>query len=137
MQLDHTHFASLIIWTHLPDRGRGLIVNRDIEPGSVLDLAPALAIDDDECNERLRQYLFKCKRNDDMCRYSGTAEHALVFGPMALCNHSDKPNAAVYFEHNENRGLEARLVSHHRIHRGEEVTISYSDACWYKESGLL
>lgn len=137
MQFDHTHFTSLITWTHLPDRGRGLIVNKDVEPGCVLDFAPALAVDNDECNDRLKQYLFKCKRNDSLCRYDGITEQAFVFGPMAFCNHSDQPNAAVYFENNQDRGLEARLISQLRINRGEEITISYSDAFWYKENELF
>lgn len=130
-----TKAPSTVAWTHLPERGRGLIACADIEAGAVVDVAPAIPVREEDCDAMLRQYVFMCRRDDCPQSYDGPVEHALVFGPMSLCNHADEPNADVCFVQDESRGLEARLVARSKVRKGEEVTIRYTDQTWYTDSG--
>ena len=127
--------SPVIGWAHVADRGRGLIAYADFEPAMIIDVAPAIAVTDEECAAKVRQYVFQCRRDDCPHGYAGPTEQALVFGPMALCNHSDTPNAAVRFVQHPENGLEARLITLCRIDKGEEITIRYTDSNWYKDSG--
>lgn len=125
----------LVRWEYVPECGRGLIACVDIEAGAVVDFAPAIPVREEDCDATLRQYLFMCHRDGCLQPYTGPVEYALVFGPMALCNHADEPNADVCFCDTNGRGLEARLVLRHNVREGEEVTIRYTDESWYKDCG--
>ena len=124
-----------VTWMQVPECGRGLIACTDIEPGMIVDIAPAIPVVEEECTAVLRQYVFMCRREDGPDRYEGPFEHALVFGPMSLCNHSDEPNAEVCFVQDGDRGFEARLIARRPVLCGEEVTIRYTDHTWYKDAG--
>lgn len=126
---------STVAWTHLPERGRGLIARADIKAGAIIDVAPAIPVRENDCDAMLRQYVFMCHRDGCPQTYDGPHEHALVFGPMSLCNHADEPNADVCFALDAVRGLEARLVARRPVLEGEEVTIRYTDQSWYTDSG--
>jgi hypothetical protein len=124
-------------WAPIPGCGRGLIACADVDAGTVLDVAPAVPVRDGEGGTVLRQYVFQCDRDDCSRGYSGQVKEAMVFGPMALCNHSDDPNASVCFEEKEGCGLQAELIALRDIAKGEEVTIRYTDSDWYKENRLF
>lgn len=126
-----------VTWTFVPGRGRGLLACRDMAAGTVVDMAPAVGLKDDEGSAHVRQYVFQCRRDGCAEPYTGAALEALVFGPMALCNHAEQPNARVCFKDSETRGLEARLIATQSIAKGEEITIRYTDSDWYEDNRLF
>lgn len=129
--------GAAITWALVPDRGRGVLACTDVNAGAVLNVAPAVAVEFGEHDQLMRQYVFMCRRDECEPPYAGPSKQALVFGLMALCNHSDDPNASVCFHQSAERGLKARLTARRAIAKGEEVTISYTDCTWYKETGLF
>ena len=131
---DAAAFSPAVTWTHFPGRGRGLAACKDVEAGTVLDAAPAVPVQENEGSAHIRQYVFQCRRDGCGEAYAGRVKEALVFGPMALCNHSEQPNARVSFEETAESGLQARLIANRRIAKGDEVTIRYTDSDWYKDN---
>lgn len=127
----------VVTWAHVPELGRGVVACADIAAATVLDVAPAVAVELGEHDQLMRQYVFMCNRDRCDPPYDGPAKGALVFGLMALCNHSDDPNACVCFHQSPTRGLEARLTASRAVAKGEQITIRYTDSGWYKDTGLF
>lgn len=120
-------------WTSIPGRGRGLVATSEIACGALIDSAPAVATLERQ-DEAMRQYLFALDREQAQPLDATPEGYALVFGPMALCNHADASNARVTFTRLDRSGLEARLTATRAIARGEEITISYADCDWYRDN---
>jgi hypothetical protein len=120
-------------WTSIPGRGRGLVATSEIACGTLIDSAPAVAALERQ-DEVMRQYLFALDRQQAQPVEATPEGYALVFGPMALCNHADTSNARVTFTSHDRSGLEARLTATRAIARGEEITITYADCDWYRSN---
>lgn len=125
----------LVTWAGVPGCGRGLIAAADIAAGTVVETAPAVPVDEHQ-DDLVRQYLFVV-RGDRAEPVTASGRFAIVFGPMALCNHAEASNACVSFRRDERRGLEARLTAARDIRKGEEITISYADCGWYERTGRI
>jgi hypothetical protein len=125
--------GTMFSWTSIPGRGRGLVATSEIACGALIDSAPAIAALERQ-DEVMRQYLFALDRGEAEPVDGTPGGYALVFGPMALCNHADASNARVTFTRRDRSGLEARLTATRAIVRGEEITITYADCDWYRDN---
>lgn len=117
----------------VPGKGNGVFCQRSIEPDEIIEIAPALVITQPDLGfidqSFLFNYYFSAKALPD---------HALVplgitdkeqagllgLGLLSLCNHSDKPNAAVDKQYDRNRAT-CVLRALRGIEAGEEICISY------------
>lgn len=108
--------------------GRGLFAVEDVSAGTCLSR--------DATNELPRGHR---ARIDDL---AGIGDYyfqhpewedmgLLVFGPAAMCNHSEEPNAELRFVREGELGLIAELLALEPIGAGQEILIRYRCALWF------
>lgn len=98
--------------------GTGVFAGRAFRPGDSIVSNPVLVMPPDEWGA-LRETLL----GGYVFAWGEDGPFAMALGLVSLCNHSYTPNA-YYLQHLDEDRIE--LVAHHRIRRGEEVTINYN-----------
>jgi len=111
-----------------PDRGRGVFAREQIAPGTVIEAAPVIILPVADCpaldRTIIHDYYFHWDGDPD-----GVGRGALALGLVTLCNHSSRPRARV----DRNYGRKTLdLLAIDCIEPGEEVTIDYGCALWFK-----
>ena len=111
-----------------PDRGRGVFAREQIAPGTVIEAAPVIILPIADCpaldRTIIHDYYFHWDGDPD-----GVGRGALALGLVTLCNHSSRPRARI--ERNYGRQT-LDLLAIGCIEPGEEVTIDYGCALWFK-----
>jgi SET domain-containing protein len=117
----------------LGGRGRGVVAERAIAPGELVERAPVLVIPEadrasvDPTN--VGNYIFMWE-HDTVAQdlYSRKGRAAVVLGYTSLVNHADAPNCDFirYID-----ALALDLVAVRPIAPGEELTIDYGLTLWF------
>jgi len=115
-------------------RGRGVVAERDLTAGELLERAPVIIIPESDRaaidSTNLGNYIFMwehgCTGND---LYTGAGRAAVVLGFASLVNHSDTPNCDTV-RHID--ALAHDLMALRPIASGEELTIDYGMTLWFK-----
>ena len=114
-------------------RGRGVMAERAIAAGELVERAPVLIIPEadraavDPTN--VGNYIFMWE-HDTVAQdlYTGTGRAAVVLGYTSLVNHSDTPNCD-FVRHIDALALD--LLALRDIAPGEELTIDYGLTLWF------
>ena len=114
-------------------RGRGVVAERAIAAGELVERAPVLIIPEgdraavDPTN--VGNYIFMWE-HDTVAQdlYSGTGRAAVVLGYASLLNHSDRPNCD-FVRHIDALALDLLAVRDNAP--GEELTIDYGLTLWF------
>ena len=115
-------------------RGRGVVAERRIEAGELVERAPVLIIPHEERAAvdptNVGNYIFLWEpgtTGEDLYRQEGQA--AIALGYVSLVNHSSRPNCAF------TRHFDARVLDLHAIRAieaGEEITFDYGMTLWFE-----
>ena len=118
---------------HLGQRGRGVVAERRIKPGELVERSPVLVIPhaDRAAVDRtvVFTYVFMWEHGtveEDLYRHEGRA--AIALGFTSLLNHSHAPNCA-FVRHIDDLAID--LVALRAIEAGEELTIDYQMTLWF------
>jgi SET domain-containing protein len=98
--------------------GRGVFATAAISKGETIEVCPALAVDPDDANGVLLNYVVDPGDDSD--------GSVLMLGYGSLYNHSEDPNAEYVYLADEAYAFEALRD----IAAGEEITISYGAEWW-------
>lgn len=123
---------------HTKDKGRGVFSTKRITAGTLLEVAPALILnesDTDTVDDTLiLSYAFSVGalsarlrkkygiKNTDKCS-------AIVMGVGSFCNHSESPNATIEWEEQDGT-VYYQLKATKTIKPGEEICTSYGSE-WF------
>jgi SET domain-containing protein len=111
-----------------PGRGRGVFARESMLPGTIIEAAPVIVLPASDCptldQTIIYDYYFHWDGDPD-----GAGRGALGLGVVTLCNHSRRPAARVDRNYAQ---LTLDLVAIARIEPGDEVTIDYGCALWFK-----
>lgn len=114
-------------------KGRGVFCTRDIDEGEIIEVSPAIVLD-----ERATAHAEKTILNDYKFKLgdlsSGLRAHfgvkdpkkgsCIVMGLMAFCNHDENPNADIYWEEDEGTIYHV-LETTRRIPKNTEICTNY------------
>ena len=114
-------------------RGRGVVADRRIEPGELVERSPVLIIPHADRAAVdptvVFTYVFMWERGtveEDLYRHEGRA--AIALGFTSLLNHSYAPNC-IFIRHIDDLVID--LVAARAIEAGEELTIDYQMTLWF------
>jgi hypothetical protein len=104
--------------------GRGVFANKDFKKGDVVEYAPFVVINKNDCTGRIKDYTFK--------HYHDDTKSLMVLGYGMLYNHDDDHNIGYSFdEYNSVLIFKARRD----IKKDEELFDSYGKE-WWSERNL-
>lgn len=95
---------------HTAAKGRGVFCVSDIEEGEIIEMSPAILLDEKETAHAdktiLYDYKFKISTFSNSQRVLFHVEDpkkscCIVMGVMSFCNHSENPNADIFWEEDE------------------------------------
>lgn len=114
-----------------PLGGRGLIALKDIEPGTLIDMACTVEILEAQAKpfdkmQPLGDFYFAHPANPKA--------GLMAYGLMSFCNHSDHASADMCWVCHPSLGWLAQLVAVSPIAAGEEITYRYKCPLWFAES---
>jgi SET domain-containing protein len=105
---------------HFPDKGRGVVAQRQFRAGETIERPPVIVIPAEEAplirDTRLGHYYFEW---GDDCQQA-----AIALGYGSLYNHSYAPNARYEFREDEDC---LEFLALRDIEPGEEITINYNN----------
>ena len=114
-------------------RGRGVVAERRIERGELVERSPVLIIPHADRAAVDPTVVFTCvfmwehgTVEEDLYRHEGRA--AIALGFTSLLNHSYAPNCA-FVRHIDDLAVD--LVAARAIETGEELTIDYQMTLWF------
>jgi SET domain-containing protein len=114
-------------------RGRGVVAERAIEAGELVERSPVIIIPEAERGAvdrtKIGNYIFLWEHGttgQDI--YGGKGRAAIALGYTSLVNHSETPNCA-FVRHIEELALD--LYALRRIEAGEELTFDYDMTLWF------
>ena len=115
------------------NKGRGVVADREIACGELIERAPVLIIPEAERGvvdaTNAGNYIFMWEHNTVAADlYTGKGRAAVILGHASLVNHSDTPNCDFV------RFIEALtldLFALRTIRTGEELTIDYGLTLWF------
>jgi SET domain-containing protein len=114
-------------------RGRGVVAEREIAEGELVERAPVLIIPEADRAaidpSTVGNYIFMWE-HDTVAQdlYAQTGRAAVVLGYTSLVNHSDAPNCD-FIRHIDALALD--LIALRAIAPGEELTIDYGLTLWF------
>ena len=114
-------------------RGRGVVADRRVEPGELVERSPVLVIPHADRAAVdptvVFTYVFMWEHGtveEDLYKHEGRA--AIALGFTSLLNHSYAPNCA-FIRHIDDLAID--LVALRAIEAGEELTIDYQMTLWF------
>jgi hypothetical protein len=112
----------------IPGKGRGVVAERAIAAGEIIDRAFTIELNPADCEAIARSvldhYYFAHPESQDM--------GLLVLGLASLANHADDPNTGVDWHQAPGIGWVGNLVALKPIAAGEEITRRYTCAPWFE-----
>jgi len=112
----------------IPGKGRGVVAERSIAEGEIIDCAFTIELGPADCEAITRSvvdhYYFAHPESRDM--------GLLVLGLASLANHAENPNAGVDWHHSPGIGWVGNLVALQPIAAGEEITRRYTCTPWFE-----
>jgi uncharacterized protein len=119
--------GKLVLARH-PVKGRCLVATESIAAGELIERAPVIILDAEDCTAldrtALAHYYFHWDGDAE-----GDGRGAVALGYVGLCNHSRRPRGRVLRNHAEET---LDLVALRAIAAGEEVTIDYNCPLWFE-----
>ncbi len=121
-------------------KGRGVFCTTDIPAGAVLEITPAIILNEkatDQIDKTvLVNYTFSTGNVSMRLRKKAAVKNpenasAVVMGMASFCNHCENPNAEIVWEEREGT-LYYILQSTRRIPKGTEICTTYG-ATWFEE----
>jgi SET domain len=109
-------------------KGRGLFAATDLEPGTVIHVAPCINVSKGEYEQHMRHTILEHYLFNDV--RSGNKLLALGYG--SLFNHSNHPNVS-YKVNSASQTIEYRS-GYSTIPIGTELCISYGSSLWFKDA---
>jgi uncharacterized protein len=129
----HSSLRAPLRVAHLGRRGRGVVADRQIEEGELVERSPVVIIphkDRDVVDAtHVGNYIFMWEHGtigEDIYRRQGRV--AVVLGFSSLINHSDDPNCR-FIRHIEALALDT--IATRTIRAGEELTFDYGMELWF------
>lgn len=114
----HLRIAPSTYLVELEDKGASVFANRNIGPGELIEVCPALVFTEKEARRLMKtdlsRYLFNWGKN----------KAALALGHGSLYNHSCRPNARCIFDKGR-QFIIYQSIDH--ILQDHEITINYQD----------
>ncbi|MFZ5608486.1 MAG: SET domain-containing protein-lysine N-methyltransferase [Pseudomonadota bacterium] len=108
-------------------KGRGVAAAMPLHVGEVLEIAPTVLLNAEECSHveqtALGNYYFAHPSSED--------DGLIILGIASLLNHSETPNAEVTWCDDPHLGLIAVLRALKPIATGEEITRRYRCHPWF------
>ena len=114
----------------VPGKGRGLLASQVIDAGACIERVPAVRLSAADRASIDRTALFPYTFVEPETFGQGRHGCLLAFGSLTFCNHSESPNAAVYWREADG-GLWAELEALREIAPDEEITLSYTNISEY------
>ena len=118
---------------HFGARGRGVVADRAIRAGELVERSPVLVIPHGDRpatdGSIVFTYVFMWEHGtveEDLYKHQGRA--AIALGFTSLLNHSYAPNCA-FVRHIDDLAID--LVAARAIEAGEELTIDYQMTLWF------
>ena len=118
---------------HFPGRGRGVVADRAIRAGELVERSPVLVIPHEDRAAAdatiVFTYVFMWEHGtveEDLYKHEGRS--AIALGYTSLLNHSYTPNCE-FIRHID--ALAIDLVALRDIAEGEELTIDYQMTLWF------
>ena len=112
----------------IPGKGRGVVAERALAEGEVIDRAWTIELTHTDCEAIARSvidhYYFAHPESQDM--------GLLVLGLASLANHAEDPNTGIDWRHEPGIGWIGNLVALRVIAAGEELTRRYACAPWFE-----
>lgn len=121
-------------------KGRGVFCRTALRKGEVLEVTPALVLNERETSLAdktcLGNYTFAVGKTSKTIMKWGDFKNpeessAVLFGIVSFCNHCESPNATVIWEENDGT-LYYSLVTTAAIPAHTEICTSYGDG-WFDE----
>ena len=119
--------------TYMGRRGRGVVADRRVEQGELVERSPVLVIPHADRAAVdptvVFTYVFMWEHGtveEDLYKHQGRA--AIALGFTSLLNHSHAPNCA-FIRHIDDLAID--LVALRAIEAGEELTIDYQMTLWF------
>lgn len=123
--------TSSLLVVETEERGRGVVANRDFQPGELIEPCPVLIIPAAEWPAMEKSILY----HYGYAFGADGEDMAIALGYGSLYNHSYTPNA-MYQRRLEQGIIDFVAIRH--IHRGEEITVNYNgdpddqDPVWFE-----
>ncbi len=121
-------------------KGRGVFCVSDIEEGEIVEISPALVLDEGATayaeQTILHDYKFKIgdlsHRQRALFRIATPEKSCcIVMGMMAFCNHDENPNADIFWEEDEGTAYHF-LEASRRIPKNTEICTNYGRG-WFSK----
>lgn len=121
----------------IPGKGRGILANRAIAAGALIEKAPAARMPSEERHliDQTDVFTYYFADPGSYAR-KGQYDCLLAFGLSSLCNHAEKPNAVVSWTE-DTVGLWASLIALEDIAPDQEVTVFYTNITEYESYELF
>lgn len=121
-------------------KGRGVFCTKAIKKGDVLEVTPALLLNEDETNTvddtHLVNYTFvvgdiptKVKKKAGILQTDNAS--SVLLGVMTFCNHDEKPNAEIHWEE-EDGTVYYSLIATRDIKKNTEICTTYGEG-WFDD----
>lgn len=111
--------SSLVAIKHSPGKGRGVFAQKNIKPGTTVEVSPVIVMENHDRllldQTLLHDYIFEWGAQKEQC--------AMALGYIAVYNHSYLSNCEYYMDF-ENETIEIKAVR--AVKSGEELTINYN-----------
>lgn len=123
-------------------KGRGVFCVSDIEEGEIVEISPAILLDESGTAHAektiLHDYKFRIGALSDRQRALFQIEtpnksSCIVMGVMAFCNHDENPNADIYWEEDEGTAYHF-LEATRRIPKNTEICTNYGRGWFTKRN---
>lgn len=121
-------------------KGRGVFCDSDIRRGEVIEVTPALLLNERVTSQvdrtMLVDYTFTAGRvSKELRERKGVRDtgktSCMIFGVLTFCNHDDRPNAEVEWEEKDGT-LYHTLKALRKIPKNTEICTSYG-AGWFDD----
>lgn len=126
------------------ERGHGVFCASDIEEGEVIEISPAILLDEKETAHAdktiLYDYKFKIdtlsKKQRALFRIEDPKKSCcVVMGVTSFCNHSENPNADIFWEEDEG-AIYHYLEATRDIPKNTEICTNYGRG-WFAKRKLI
>jgi hypothetical protein len=103
--------------------GRGVFANQNYSVGEIIEICPAIRLNDKDSVGNMADYVFGFNSEDNL----------VGFGYCSMYNHQDEPNAN--WEVINEEKIQIKVVK--PIQKGEEIFVSYGEAYFSNRKNIV